>query len=117
MNCILMSLKPQFADEVLTGQKKCEVRTFMGTISKGSIVLVYYSSPVRLVRGYFIAGDSIIVRPSELMSILSDRCRDMPRNNMIYVITKYLRSKKRILILDITNPTILPKAITIAQLK
>jgi predicted transcriptional regulator len=45
-----MSLKPQFADEVLTGQKKCEVRTFMGTISKGSIVLVYYSSPVRLVR-------------------------------------------------------------------
>jgi hypothetical protein len=51
------------------------------------------------------------------MSILSDRCRDMPRNNMIYVITKYLRSKKRILILDITNPTILPKAITITQLK
>ncbi|GAB6946571.1 hypothetical protein JCM16161A_07010 [Vulcanisaeta sp. JCM 16161] len=108
-----MSLKPRFADEILTGRKKCEVRTFISPISKGDTVLVYYSSPVKAVKGYFIAGDSIIIRPSELMDILNNRCGSMPRDNIEYVVTRYLRSRRRILILEVENPTTFPGAITL----
>lgn len=118
MNCFLMSLKPQFADEILVGSKKCEVRTFNSPIGRGDTVLVYYSSPpVKAVKGFFIAGDSIVVRPSELMGILNNRCSDMPRDNLEYVMTRYLRSRRKILILEVLNPTILPNAVTMEELR
>ncbi|ADN51311.1 hypothetical protein [Vulcanisaeta distributa] len=112
-----MSLKPQFAAEILTGQKKCEVRTFIGPINKGDMILVYYSSPVKAVKGYFIAGDSTIVRPGELMNVIGNKCGDIPRDNLEYVMTKYLGSRRRILILEVTSPTILPNAVTIEELR
>ncbi|WP_054842365.1 hypothetical protein [Vulcanisaeta distributa] len=114
-----MSLKPQFAYEILIGSKKCEVRTFISPIGRGGdIVLVYYSSPVKAVKGgFFIAGDSIVVRPSELMDVLNNRCSDMPRDNLEYVMTRYLRSRRKILILEVINPTILPNAVTMEELR
>ncbi|WP_054858067.1 hypothetical protein [Vulcanisaeta sp. JCM 16159] len=112
-----MSLKPQFADEILVGSKKCEVRTFISPISKGDTVLVYYSSPVKAVKGFFIAGDSIVARPSELMEILNNECSDMPRDNLEYVVTKYLGSRRKILILKVTSPTTFPGAVTLEELR
>ena len=112
-----MALKPRFADEILTGLKKCEVRTFMGPISKGDTVLVYYSSPVKAIRGYFIAGDSIVVRAGELMNVLSSKCGDMPRDNLEYVMMRYLRTRRSILILDVISPEIFPRMIPLAELR
>ncbi len=116
MNCLLMALKPRFADEILSGLKKCEVRAFMGSVSQGDVILVYYSSPIKSVRGYFTVGDSIIVKPSELMNAIRSRC-DMPKDNLDYVLTKYLRSRRRILIIDVVNPVIFPKAVSLDELR
>ena len=117
MTCILMALKPKFADEILTGLKKCEVRTFMGPISKGDKVLVYYSSPVKAVKGYFTAGDSIVVGSSELLNVLGSRCGNIPSDNLEYIMTRYLGSKRKILILGIINPVIFPKAVPLTELR
>ncbi|GAB6944515.1 ASCH domain-containing protein [Vulcanisaeta sp. JCM 14467] len=111
-----MALNPRFADEILTGLKKCEVRTFLGSIGVGDTILVYYSSPVKAVKGYFTAGNSIVVRPSELMNVLNNKCSDMPRDNLEYILTKYLRAKRRVLILNIINPVMLPRIIPLTEL-
>ena len=112
-----MALKPRFADEILTGLKKCEVRTFMGPISKGDTILVYYSSPIKAVKGYFKAGDPIIVKPSELLNVLGSRCDRIPSDNLEYITTRYLGSRRRILILDVINPVIFPRAIPLTELR
>ena len=50
---ILMSIRPLYASKILCGQKTVELRRrFPELTTKGSIALIYSSSPVRAVVGY-----------------------------------------------------------------
>ncbi len=119
MNCILMSLKPIFAEEILNGKKKCEIRTYLGKILENDLILIYESKPIKAITGYFHAGKVIITTPHELPKILNNAiCNEMPEDNIEYIIKNYMKPKPRkIIIIQITQPTRLTKTITITQLK
>ena len=49
----LMSIKPLFAEQILSGQKRYELRRRAGEISAGSLVVLYASNPVKAIVGEF----------------------------------------------------------------
>ena len=60
---ILLSIKPQYADMILSGSKSVELRRVKPKyIEKGSLVLVYASSPVKSMLGAF-SVDSVVEKP------------------------------------------------------
>jgi len=117
MNCFLMALKPHFAEEILNGKKDCEVRTYLGAINEGDVILVYSSKPVMAVTGYFIAEHTVVVKPNELINNLRTLCHKIPRDNEEFIQNNYLKSSRRILILKITKPKLFQNKISIEQLR
>jgi len=57
---VLLSIKPKFAEEILSGVKMFELRTGSG-IESGSRVVMYVSSPVKALVGEFTAGRVLLV--------------------------------------------------------
>ena len=57
---LLLSLRPRFADAILTGAKTIEVRRRPVNASAGTPISLYASSPLR---AYFVFGTRI-ARPS-----------------------------------------------------
>ena len=117
MNCFLMSFKPQFAEEILDGHKDCEVRTYLGAINEGDLLLVYESGPVMSITGYFTAGPSMAVKSHDLISALTRLCSKMPRDNEEFILKNYLKPSRKILIIKVMNPTKLSKPIPLNQLR
>lgn len=80
----LLSIKPEFAEKILSGQKEYEFRrTSFRDASKVEVVYLYASSPVQKIVGAFTIGDVIGDTPEELwqqfgnQSGISDKARFM----------------------------------------
>jgi len=112
-----MALKPHFAEEILNGHKDCEVRTYLGAINEGDLLLVYESGPVMSITGYFTAGPSMAVKSHDLISALTRLCSKMPRDNEEFILKNYLKPSRKILIIKVMNPTKLSKPIPLNQLR
>ena len=57
----LLSIKPKYGYAILDGKKKFELRKCIGKpINTGDLVVMYFSTPVKAIMGYFIAGKVII---------------------------------------------------------
>jgi predicted transcriptional regulator len=69
---VLMSIRPRFAEAILCGDKSVELRRRRPSFSAGTKVLVYASSPVRRVIGWFEVGDVITASPRELWVQVKD---------------------------------------------
>ncbi len=53
-NAILLSVRPQYANQIFEGKKKVELRRICPKhIKKGDLVLIYVSSPVKSLCGAF----------------------------------------------------------------
>jgi predicted transcriptional regulator len=65
---VLMSIRPRFAEAILCGEKSVELRRRRPSFSRGTNVLVYASSPVRQVIGWFEVGEVISASPRALWS-------------------------------------------------
>ncbi len=67
MRIFLLSIKPKYGYAILEGKKKYELRKCVGSVVRpGDLVIMYFSSPVKAVVGYFIAGRVIVSTPEEL---------------------------------------------------
>jgi predicted transcriptional regulator len=53
---ILMSIKPEFAQKILTGEKTVEFRRKFNKDLQFAIVYIYESAPTKMVVGYFVVG-------------------------------------------------------------
>lgn len=63
----LLSIKPKYGYAILGGKKKFELRKCIGKpISTGNLIVMYFSTPVKAIMGYFIAGKVLIKKPEEL---------------------------------------------------
>ena len=70
---ILMSIKPKYADRIISGDKRVELRRRKPiNIGKGTIVLLYVSVPVQSITGAFWV-DSIVEKPTgQLWKLVKD---------------------------------------------
>ncbi len=50
---VLLSIKPKYADKIFNGTKTVELRRICPKVTKGDLVLVYVSSPVKALVGEF----------------------------------------------------------------
>lgn len=64
-NILLLSIKPQFAEKILIGKKTVELRkSFPNKINNGDYLLIYVTSPEKVVKGICVI-DSIISNSPE----------------------------------------------------
>lgn len=71
---ILLSIRPQYADKIFEGDKTVELRRVCPRyIKRGSLVLIYVSSPVKSMAGAFEV-DRVVEEPlRELWKMVRDR--------------------------------------------
>lgn len=63
---ILLSIKPDFAEKIFTGEKKYEYRRILFKNKNIKHIIVYASSPVKKVIGEFEIADIITDDPKEV---------------------------------------------------
>jgi predicted transcriptional regulator len=66
MLVVVMSIKPAYADAILRGTKRVELRRRAPRLRPGDHVLVYASAPTQRIVGWFEAGETLAAPPAEL---------------------------------------------------
>jgi len=70
---VLMSIRPEYAEAILSGRKTFELRRRKPSFATGSRVIVYSSSPDRQLLGTFEAGRVYEASPQQLWQKVSKR--------------------------------------------
>jgi predicted transcriptional regulator len=63
---LLLSIKPQFVQKILDGQKTVELRKVKPQLTSGDFILIYESSPTKCLIGWFEVQDIICEKPQAL---------------------------------------------------
>ncbi len=63
---VILSIKPEYAERILNGQKKFEFRKCIFKNEKVDTVIIYATMPVGKVVGEFKIGDILSLAPQEL---------------------------------------------------
>lgn len=63
---ILLSIRPRFAELILSGAKSVELRRVRPNVSAGDLILLYASSPVRELVGMCTIAHVDVAPPAEL---------------------------------------------------
>lgn len=86
---ILLSIKPRFADLIISGRKRVELRRVVPAQPVGTVV-IYSSSPVQAIVGLAVVSETIEATPSRLWEIARDNGGGLTRVEL----RKYFHSKK-----------------------
>lgn len=70
---VLMSIRPPYAEAILSGEKTVELRRRRPSFAAGTTVLIYSSAPQQRVQGMFEAGGVISADPGALWRLVGDR--------------------------------------------
>lgn len=65
---LLLSIKPQYASKIFSGEKTVELRRTKPNLKRGDIVAVYVSSPVMALAGQFEVDEVLEREPEKLWS-------------------------------------------------
>ena len=71
-NILLLSIRHHYAVKLFAGTKKVELRRIKPKLNPGDIVVVYVSSPVKAVAGFFVVQEIIQSVPTELWDQVKD---------------------------------------------
>ncbi|WP_345828674.1 ASCH domain-containing protein [Erwinia sp. HDF1-3R] len=63
---VILSIKPEYAERILSGEKKFEFRKTIFKNRNVDTVIIYATMPVGKVIGEFKVGDILVLSPSEL---------------------------------------------------
>ena len=63
---LLMSVRPKYAEKILQGMKTVELRRMRPSVSRGDLLLLYVSSPVKEVKGMSVIDRVTSSRPDKL---------------------------------------------------
>lgn len=66
---VILSIKPEYAERILSGEKKFEFRKSIFKNKNVDTVIIYATMPVGKVIGEFKVGDILVNSPSELWSL------------------------------------------------
>ncbi len=70
---LLLSIRPEYAQKILDGTKTAELRRVEPRLTKGDVVLVYASSPMKALLGGFTVDRVVDSRPRTLWRAVKDR--------------------------------------------
>lgn len=109
---ILMSIRPRYAEAILSGQKSHELRRRFSARPAGSKVFVYASSPVcELVGSFSIA--SVDTMPAWLVARRRRRATTLSSTEIL----DYLRGQRHGTLIEVADPYRFPAPIDLAQLR
>lgn len=70
----LLSIKPEFAEKILAGEKQCEFRrTTFSDVESVDCIYLYASSPVKQIAGAFTIQRVVEAAPSELWELFGSQ--------------------------------------------
>jgi predicted transcriptional regulator len=109
---LLLSLKPRFADLLLSGAKTVELRRIKPRALPGTNVIVYASSPVRAILGTCAVSDVRSGSPDEIWDL----------HGVLAAVNaeeydEYFAGAKQAVAITVTNPTRLASAIPLDRLR
>lgn len=70
---LLISVKPEFAEKIFDGTKQIELRKSVPNVSKGDMVIIYSTLPVKAVLGTCVVENVIKKSPAQLWKIHSSK--------------------------------------------
>jgi len=110
----LASIRPKYAYRIFTGSKKFELRKWIGLKPvKGSSIIVYASGNVRAIIGEFKVGRVFFSTPSDIWNILMS----MENPGVGSEDFQYIRSAKYALALEVVDPVMYVKPVTLEELR
>jgi len=110
--CYLLSIKPLFGEQILSGVKGYELRR-RGRFEPGSIMVLYESTPVRAVVGEFKAGRVFRVELGELLELLRrGELRGCGEADVPYVL-----GARRVVVIEVVDPVRYPRPLSLAELR
>ena len=114
---LIMSFKPLFAQKIINGVMDCEVRSFLGRIQEGDIVLVYASTPIKAVIGFFRVGWVYTGYYSTIIDIVCRRCRSFDEDNWMFIRKRYSCSRRKLIVFQVNNPVKIREPIGLNHLR
>lgn len=96
---VLLSVKPRYAHEILSGRKTVEVRRRFPIIPSGTTVVIYSTSPERAIIGTVLVKRSTKVDPSDVWKLHSKDIR-IERDDLI----DYLDGASESTLLEVESP-------------
>ncbi len=119
MGRVVMSFKPLYAEQILRGEKDCEIRTFFGPIEPGEEVLIYESTPIKAFTGVFRVREVFVGYSSEAIRWLRECCELFDEENWRFVEQHYVGSRRRLIVIAIERGSArrLPRPVTLAEVR
>lgn len=68
---VLLSIRPEHARKIFNGTKTVELRRTCPRVTKGDLILIYVSSPVKALGGFFRVSQIIKETPERLWPLVS----------------------------------------------
>lgn len=97
---ILMSIRPRFAERILKGIKKFELRRYIFPIPERSRIIVYASSPIKAIIGEFEAGRVFKASPETVWQFVNT----FPDSGIEDEDWKYIKGARYALAIEVVNP-------------
>ncbi len=110
----LMSIKPQYADQIFKGKKKYELRKLSGIkpIAEGSIIIVYSSGKIKRIIGEFRAGRVLVDIPERIWGVVS-----RPGTGIGGDAYAYIRGGKKAMAIEVVNPRLYPRSVSLEEIR
>jgi predicted transcriptional regulator len=109
---VLMSIRPRFAELILSGSKTVELRRSSLRVSRGDKVVVYVSSPSSSVVGAFDVEEVAVGAPSGMWTRVRGRC-GITRAEF----DSYYQAATRAVAIFLCNPRSLRRPIPLSELR
>ena len=110
----LMSIRPQFAFQILRGEKKFELRRWIGSpVAPGSVVVIYASGSVKALVGEFLVGRVYQGTAEEVWKqVMMHPSPGVDRDDW-----PYIRGAKRALALEVERVLVYPVQVSLQELR
>jgi predicted transcriptional regulator len=113
VSIVLLSIKPGFAEEILSGNKRFELRAGSG-IPSGARVILYVSSPVKAIIGEFTAGRVFTGSYEYVVKVVSGTpCSGVSEEDYGYIRGR----KRRVMAIEVLNPMRYCKYVSLGELR
>lgn len=73
-NALLISIHPKYANKIFDGTKTVELRRVRPKLTKGDLVLIYITSPVKSLAGAFKVDKVLGKEPKSLWKHVKNQC-------------------------------------------
>ncbi len=109
----LLTIKPKYAEAILSGRKKYELRRLRGpSITSGSLVILYVSGDTKSIIGEFIAGEVIKDTPDNVWKAVRK-----PGTGIGREVYRYIKGSRLAQAVEVLNPRLYKVPVTLEEIR